>query len=129
MLSAVWLAAWLALPAAQPANPLQAVFLSHEGDDALGVAFVGELKILLQERGVRLAQSRSPDSHTLVMLSIRAVSERTSQQMGSVVAMALLRPDDRFVKLWVYTLNHTPGHVRTQAADLVSDMERIKAER
>jgi hypothetical protein len=112
----------------QPASHVQSVYISHEGDDSLGTQFVANVGELLRKEGVRLSAARAPDSHTLVMLSIRAVSDRTSRQFGSVIALALLRPDNTFVKLWVYTLNHTPGHVKTQAADLVGDLARVSEE-
>jgi hypothetical protein len=126
MLATLWLMASLAEPVSQPASNVWSVHLSHEGDDSLGTQFVTNVGELLQTQGVRVSSSRAADSHTLVMLSIRAVGDRTSRQFGSVIALALLRPDNTFVKLWVYTLNHTPGHVNTQAGDLVRDLVKIR---
>lgn len=128
MLATLWLMACLAVPMSQPASQVRSVYISHEGDDSLGIQFVANVGELLQKQGVRLSSSRASDGHTLEMLSIRAVSDRTSQQLGSVIALVLLRPDNTFVKLWVYTLNHTPGHVKTQAADLVGDLARVSKE-
>lgn len=127
MLSILLLATTLAIPATQSESQLQSVYISHEGDDSLGIQFVAELRELLKKRGLRLVTSESTDHHTLVVLSIRAVNERTSRQLGSVVSLALLRPDDTFVKMWVYTLNHTSGHVRRQVSDFISDLVQVKS--
>jgi hypothetical protein len=131
MLSTLLVASALAVQAADQPSPrisqLQSIYITHDGDDSLGTQFVAELKTLLEERGLRLESSDAAESHALVVVSIRAVNERTSQQMGSVIALTLLRPDDTFVKMWVYTLNHRPGHAKKQAADFIADFDRMRA--
>jgi hypothetical protein len=127
MLSTLLLAAWLVAPAGPSPAGLQSLYITHEGDDSLGLAFVAAVKQQLGKRGVQLPPARTGKRHTLVAVSIRAVSEHTSRQMGSVIALTLLRPDDSFVKMWVYTLNHTPGHAESQAANFAADLDRVKA--
>jgi hypothetical protein len=126
MFPAVLLATLLGSQAPQTAPQLQSIYITHDGDDSLGTQFVAELREMLEERGLRLEASDSADSHALVVVSIRAVNDLTSQQMGSVIALALLRPDDTFVKMWVYTLNHRPGHARRQASDFMADFDRVR---